>query len=450
MDSNINIPTNFVTLINDFTNDLITTFPEHSNILKRWTNSELTDSEQKVLFNYCTKTYPERFFDILYQNEEIFEEEKNINTCFLPQVDFAILFKTEDISETTKKAMWKYLQLVLFTVLGEIKDKKDFGDTMNIFDGIEEEDLQAKMKDTMSSITDFFKNVEENVNNNETEDNTDNSEDNTDKTEEFKNMFESSGNMDDFKEKMKEKIKGMPSMQKLQEHLSSLFDGKIGKLAKEMAEEIADDFKDILGNENEQGDIKGTQDILKKLMKDPKKITNLMKTVGSKLDSKMKSGEISKDELMKEAGDLMGKMKDMGGDTEFNNIFKNLAKNMGGLGKNMKMDTNALKRMTERNTKIEKMKERSEKRKQDKIQELEKIKKEQERQLKIQEDLIAKYKLNEGTNPNEYVFSLDGEKQEKSSIHDKLLEKLEEDLINDDEVKTTSKTNKKKKRKAKK
>jgi hypothetical protein len=45
----------------------------------------------------------------------------------------------------------------------------------------------------------------------------------------------------------------------------------------------------------------------------------------------MKSGDISQDELMKEATEWMGKMKGMGGNEEFGDLFKNLAKNMGGL-----------------------------------------------------------------------------------------------------------------------
>ena len=231
---------------------------------------------------------------------------------------------------------------------------------------------------------------------------------------------------------MKEKLKGMPSIQNLQEHLSSLFDGKIGRLAKEMAEEIADDFKDLLGDENGEG-LHNTQDVLKKLMKDPKKISGLMKTVGSKLDSKMKSGEISKDELVKEAGDLLSKMKEMGGGKEFNNMFKNIAKNMGGLGKNTRVDTNAFKRMTQRNDKIEKMKERSEKRSQDKIKELEKIKLEQEKQLKIQQEFIQKYKEQHGDNNLENDF-----------IQDQLIKELE----SDEPIQKS--TNKKKKKKAKK
>lgn len=424
METKPEIPSNFRTLINDFANDLSVTFPEHEHLWKRWNNKDVSEQELSILFTYCTKVYPQRFFDILYQNEEIFEEANEADVRFFPNVDFKVLFNTEGISENTKKAMWKYLQLLLFTIIGEVKDKNDFGDSMNLFDGIDEGELQEKLKDTMSGITDFFKKIEEN-------DDTENDDTETAKTE-FENVFKNSENMDDLKEKMKEKLKGMPSIQNLQEHLSSLFDGKIGRLAKEMAEEIADDFKDLLGDENGEG-LHNTQDVLKKLMKDPKKISGLMKTVGSKLDSKMKSGEISKDELVKEAGDLLGKMKEMGGGKEFNNMFKNIAKNMGGLGKNARVDTNAFKRMSQRNEKIEKMKERSEKRSQDKIKELEKIKLEQEKQLKIQQDFIQKYKEQHGDNNLENDF-----------IEAQLIKELE----GDEPIQKS--TNKKKKKKAKK
>jgi len=423
METKPEIPSNFRSLVNDFANDLTVTFPEHEHLWKRWINKEVSEQELSILFTYCTKVYPQRFFDILYQNEEIFEESNEADVKFFPNVNFKILFNTEGISDNTKKAMWKYLQLLLFTIIGEVKDKNDFGETMNMFDGIDENELQDKLKDTMSGITDFFKNMEENG---DTE-----NKDETPKPE-FENVFKNSENMDDLKEKMKEKLKGMPNIKNLQEHLTGLFDGKIGTLAKEMAEEIADDFKDLLGDENGEG-INNTQDVLKKLMKDPKKISGLMKTVGSKLDSKMKSGEISKDELVKEAGDLLGKMKEMGGGKEFNSMFKNIAKNMGGLGKNARIDTNALKRMTERNEKIEKMKERGEKRSQDKIKELEKIKLEQEKQLKIQQDFIQKYKEEHGDSNLENDF-----------IHPELLKELEGDEA------VQKPKNKKKKKKTKK
>lgn len=436
MPSNIKAPSNFRSLIDDFVTDLINTYPEHTSVLKRWNNPDVSDKELDILFLYKSKIYPQRFFDILYQNEEIFEENNDIDTNFFPKMDFKLLFNNKDISDNTKKAMWKYLQLILFSITGEIKDKTEFGDTMNIFEGIDEKELQEKLSDTMTSITDFFSNIDDKVsdlslNNIDEMFNNENNEE-TDKEELKKEFKEKMENMkEDFKNKMKDRMKDLPNIANIQEHLTSLFDGKIGQLAKEMAEEIADDFKDILG---EGENINNTQDVLKNLMKDPKKISGLMKTVGSKLESKMKSGEVSKEELVKEAGGLLSKMKEMGGSSEFNTLFKNLTKNMGGLGKNARIDKNALKRMTEREEKINKMKERGEKRKEDKIKELEKIKLEQEKQLKIQQEFIQKYKSEQGENNSNEDF-----------IHPELLKELEDELVSTD--KNPSKKKKKKKTK---
>ncbi len=436
MPSNIKAPSNFRSLIDDFVTDLINTYPEHTSVLKRWNNPDVSDKELDILFLYKSKIYPQRFFDILYQNEEIFEENNDIDTKFFPKMDFKLLFNNKDISDNTKKAMWKYLQLILFSITGEIKDKTEFGDTMNIFEGIDEKELQEKLSDTMTSITDFFSNIDDKVsdlslNNIDEMFNNENNEE-TDKEELKKEFKEKMENMkEDLKNKMKDRMKDLPNIANIQEHLTSLFDGKIGQLAKEMAEEIADDFKDILG---EGENINNTQDVLKNLMKDPKKISGLMKTVGSKLESKMKSGEVSKEELVKEAGGLLSKMKEMGGSSEFNTLFKNLTKNMGGLGKNARIDKNALKRMTEREAKINKMKERGEKRKEDKIKELEKIKLEQEKQLKIQQEFIQKYKSEHGENNSNEDF-----------IHPELLKELEDELVSTD--KNPSKKKKKKKTK---
>jgi hypothetical protein len=127
-----------------------------------------------------------------------------------------------------------------------------------------------------------------------------------------------------------------------------LFDGKIGTLAKELAEEISGEFSNILGEDfatNGENTEHTTQDVLKKMMKNPKKMMDLVKTVGDKLKNKMDSGEISKDEIMKEATDILAKMKQMGGGSELNEMLKKFA---GGMGKNMRINTSALNQMTKK------------------------------------------------------------------------------------------------------
>jgi hypothetical protein len=411
------IPSNFRSLIADLSKDLSITFSDYSYLWSKWNDPELTDVELRSVFEYCLKVFPERFFDILYQNDEMFSVNSEVNTYFLPNVSFKFLFNCEDVTDTTKKTMWKYLQLILFSIVGSIKNKANFGETMNMFEGIDEKELQEKLKETMSGITDFFTNMEDNVGSSNKESGDDEPDVNTTR-EHFRNMFENMGSS----------FEGMPNMENIQDHLKALFDGKIGKLAKELAEEISGEFSDLVGEDMK--DVKNTQDVIKKLMKNPKKIMDLMKKVSGKLDNKMNSGEISREELMKEAGDLLSKMKDMGGQDQFNEMFKKMASSMGGLGKNMRLDTNALERLTKESTMRDKMKSKLEQKKHMQAEELEKKKKEIRERLEAQQKIAANYSLANKDSPNNLVFRLDGEEvQEKSMansfIHPDLLKEME-------------------------
>ena len=62
----MSIPSNFQSTIQDFINDLDTTFPEYKHLWEKWSNCD--DDTINELFQYCLTIYPERFFDILYQN----------------------------------------------------------------------------------------------------------------------------------------------------------------------------------------------------------------------------------------------------------------------------------------------------------------------------------------------------------------------------------------------
>ena len=388
------VPENFGSIIRDFTNDLSTTFPEYAYLWETWSNPE---SDYVELYKYCLGIYPERFFDILYQNDDIFSNETN--TLFLPCVEFKLLFRCEGVSENTKQTIWKYLQLIMVTIMNGIDDKSVFGDTMNLFDGINEEDLHKKLSETIGGLSDFFK---ENLS----------ADGSTEGLNPIPNMeeFSSSG-------------ENMPNPDDLNDHLKSLFGGKIGTLAKELAEEFSDDIMNMFGQET-PGDINSTQDVLKKIMKNPAKMMELLKKVSAKLDKKMKNGDISQSDIMKEAGEIMGKMKEMGGGKDFQDMMKNMAKSMPGMagmmGKNTKFDVNALTRMT----KTESAKER----------------------MRAKLEANNKCKLEQTTSPNNLVFKIEGEEgQAKSSAP------INDDWL-DEPVKSVSvsKTGKKKKGKGKK
>jgi uncharacterized protein YdeI (BOF family) len=389
-----NIPENLQSVIHDFAVDLTATFPEYAFLWKKWTNPALDARDLEELFAYLAKVFPERFFDILYQNEDIFKPDNETNTQFLPNVEFKILFNCTDITETTRKAIWKYLQLILMTILKTVQDKTGFGDAASLFDGVDEEVLQEKLNETLGEIGNFFKNIGEG---------------------------DAPGSMDDFFEKMsangetpfeglsgenpfdKEHFKktfdfsGMqpPNADELHEHLKGLFDGKIGSLAKELAEEISQDIEHMFADESGKTNIKTTQDLLKQMMKNPKKMLDIMKNIGGKLEQKMKSGEISQEELMKEASELMEKMKDGKGMGQFGEMFKNIAKGMGGKG--AKFNTAAFSKMEKQMATKERM--------------LYKLEEAKERKAAA---------LQPTNDPNQMVFHLsDADTQAKSSLSDK-------------------------------
>jgi hypothetical protein len=464
MDSNSQeVPSNFKSIISDFTRDLTTTFPEYSYLWSKWTDQQ-SDTEIQELFGYILKVFPTRFFDILYENDSIFKIDDETDVNFLPNVNFRLLYNCEDITDNTKKSIWKYLQLILFTIVGQIKDKNFFGDTTNMFDGMDENELQDKLADTMNNMTDFFKNLEESftkatANNDDDEAPNLVDPDMENMNNELKNAFENifkntqqtdgDGDADETKDgdslpKGFPKMSGLPDIKNIHEHLKSLFEGKIGKLAKEMAEEISEEFKSDL----EEGcdGINNTQDAIKHLMKDPKKLMDLMKKVGNKLDTKMEKGEISREELMKEAQGLLGKMKDMGGGDDLSKMFKEMAKKMG-MGSNVKINKNALNKMTKMEETREKMKSRAIQRKLKEQIDFEKKKEEIRKRVEEQQKLAGNFSLNPINESNEFVFRLEGEeKQEKSFIHPDILKEMEQPVNNGN----SGENKKKKKKKTKK
>uniref|UniRef100_A0A6C0DQ83 Uncharacterized protein n=1 Tax=viral metagenome TaxID=1070528 RepID=A0A6C0DQ83_9ZZZZ len=408
---NPTLPDNFKSALRDFCIDLSITFPEYSHLWAKWIAPDVPVEEIKCVYGHCITIYPERFFDILYQNNDIFNPDNEIDTHFLPGVEFKFLYNCEGVTESTKKTMWKYLQLILFSVIGNVKNKATFGDTMNMFEGIDEGELNTKLNETMAGLTDFFKNISENVGDeqNSGPHDSESAENNAHSHSNGQGDADGDGDADGEGENpftrsdFKKMFENMPNMDNIQDHLKTLFDGKIGSLAKEMAAELTDDLGSMLGED--MSGMKSTDEVLKKLMSNPKKIMDMMKLVGNKLDKKMNSGDISKDDILKEASELMSKMKDMGGTAQFNEIFKNLTKGMG-LGKNAKMDTNALNRMSKQHSTRERL-----------LKKMEAKKQLQEEQLKKMLAANAgAYTINQTASPNNYVFKIPGQEDQPKSM----------------------------------
>ena len=112
----LEVPSEFRKIINDFIADIVTTFPEYSGLIKRWWSVDADETRKQreltFVFRHCVKTIPERFFDILYKNADMFGDDSETNTEFLPGIVFKQLWKC-DISDATRETIWKYLQLIL-------------------------------------------------------------------------------------------------------------------------------------------------------------------------------------------------------------------------------------------------------------------------------------------------------------------------------------------------
>lgn len=323
---------NIRSIVIDFTNDLTKVFPEYAFLWEKWLSAD--DAEYEKLNQHFMAVFPERFFDIVNCNMEIFNGETPL--MFLPDVDFNLLFNCVGVSDGTKTSMWKYLQLLLFTVLGDMQDTTNFGKTLNMFESIDETELQTKMKETMEGLDDFFKDLS-------TKDTAAKDLPSTDAGTEDSG---SSG----FK---------LPKPEFIQEHMKILMEGKLGKLAKELTEEFTEDLKDVFDETTNEHSMK---DIMAQFMKDPKKLMGIMKKITDKLQNKMQNGDISQDELMGEIGGLVEKFKQMGGGEDFiknftNGPFAKMFKNMAGgasmnqmaqMGKQSAMKERLRKKMEEK------------------------------------------------------------------------------------------------------
>ena len=310
----------FYKIINDFTSDIVITFPEYSGLISKWWNrpsNNVEESKKKetlFVFRHCVKIFPERFFDILYKNVDMFKEESDVTTEFLPGIVFKQLWIL-DISDKTKETIWKYLQLILFSVIGSVNSTSELGDTAKLFEEINEEELKKKLEETLEGMQNLFE------------------------TKKDSSGMDSNINMEN-----------MPNAEQLHEHINSMMGGKLGKLALELAEDTAKDLNLDMDN---TGDAK---DVFQKLFKNPGKMMNMVKNIGSKIDEKIKSGEIKESELMEEGMELLNKMKNMPGMEDMQQMFSQMG--IPGLGKGAKINMGAMEAQLNRNMKNSKMKER--------------------------------------------------------------------------------------------
>lgn len=342
-----NVKDDFKKIIKDFIKDLLITFPELDDRLdKTLVNDDASEEALFKYYNHISTQFPLRFFDILYKNENMFEKKEE-PLFLLPNVDFYLLWDC-NISDNTRDTIWKYLQLILFMVTKNSNNSDMFGDTAKLFEAINPEELKEKLESTMKDMENFFdlSNVE------------------------GSDISGTKFDKDD-----------LPDPEKFQEHLSGLLDGKIGNLAKEIAEETANDLDVDVNN------AKSTGEVFEKLVKDPTKLMGLVKNIGGKIQYKIKSGEVKESELLEEAKEIVEKLKTTPG-------LKNMMSKMG-MGSGANLNVSAMNAHLQQNLKTAKMKERM-----------------REKLEKRRADM-TNFNVSKNQETNEYVFST-GEEVQKS------------------------------------
>lgn len=357
----------FHSILNDFINDLIIVFPEMK--------TKLENLPPMLCMEHCKDVYPENFFNILYENEDLFLSDTG-KFC-LPTIDFSVLMRDEGLTESSKKKIWKYLQLILFSVCNNVEDKKDFGDANILFEAIDEDTLHSKIEETINEMKNVFMSMS-NENNSISGDNMENIFEKAMNELSGNDLFETMEQAAETMEKEFENISGGENTHfnmndfdsnSMKDHLSGLMKGKIGLLAKEIAEEASKE----LGIDAESLTPETQQNFMKELFKNPTKLLSIVKKIGSKLEEKFKSGELKESELFEEAQSVIGKMKDMPG-------MKEMMSTMG-LGSGGKFDFKGMAAKMQQNMKSAKTRERM----QEKLKKRAEEKKEEEARKKQQD-----------------------------------------------------------------
>ena len=251
-------------IFSSFIQDLTLTFPEIKNCLYRnYQDCILAlNNENPIL-----QDYPKiiSFLEKIQEYEKMIENKDpqffKLEIEFLEEISFQRLWEKQ-ITDSNRATLWKYLQT--FTIINiNLKSSKEL---KNALDSIKEKDKLEKSDITDKSVAKDLKKLKklsEEVQQEETEN------ENENELEEMLNGFMNSG---------------------------------IGDIAKEVAESM--NINDIFGNVDENSN---PMDIMQQML-NPEKMGQIFKNIGSVMEQKKQSGDISEDMLKKDAEKMYGSM----------------------------------------------------------------------------------------------------------------------------------------------
>lgn len=365
----------FYRVMREFLPDLMTTFPElkegvHPGLIEILRENYADEACEEV-FKHSQRVLLARFFDILYQIDDIFTAGTDasgveIDTEFIPGIVFKGLWR-ENISEQTRTVIWKYLQLLLFSIVNETNNGASFGDSLRLFEAMDPDQLRDKLEEVIGGMEQVFKEIErtngDEAGEGEGEGDGNGDGDGTASGAGAGAYEDTDGAHAPF---------GMPKMDlpnpdQIHEHIRKMMGGKLGALAHEIAEETAKEL------DLKMDDAKSVQDVFKRLLRNPGKLMEMVKSVGTKIEGRLKSGDIKESELMREASEMMSSMKSMPGMKDIQKMMQSVGMTMpgaakamagagGGGGSSGKINLGAMKSVLNQNIKRAQMMERMQKR----------------------------------------------------------------------------------------
>lgn len=219
-----------------------------------------------------------------------FEKLRAMSEPIVGSLSLSSLLFADGVSESTQQAMLSHIQTLY--LLGAHMFEFDLSGTdaqatfhnfLEEFQSITDEEMGEAVKEHSKELLAMFHNL----------------------TKHMEDVQTSSGGID-----LSGSVTGVPA-------LDSLLSGKIGQLAQSIASEI-DPEEFGLGTLEE---LSSPQDVIGKILKKPQNLMKMVKKVGTKVQDKIKKGEINQKELMAEATSMIDQL-------EGNELFQSMMSKM--------------------------------------------------------------------------------------------------------------------------
>ena len=325
-------------------NDYIKNFNKELIKLLKYLNSFIDKDDTSKLIeelknNLDTDKYINNFWENINSKSKMISQHDEFLFCkdidIINNLSLFEYYNHENITEENKNKLWEYLEFMYLytysykTNIDLLKEKIN-----NIENELENKDNNENLQSWLAIV--------------------DNIKNNKRRTEESKNMKDDDNN-NEFK---MPNIPNMPNMPKIdkdtfkkfEEYSEQLTNGPIGKLAKDIAENLDLD------------DISNPNDILTSLckgdMKD-NKLMSLMSKVGGELQNKMNNSDINQDDLMKDASSIMNNFSGFFNQNGINeDMFKNFQNPTNQKNTKTTLDKNNIKKQKTRERLLKKLEEK--------------------------------------------------------------------------------------------